>query len=127
MQARINAFKKKEMPSKFGGTWTITNVKFDGIDNPEYGYELVGFDKKTIENLQQGQTLTGFMSHKSWTNKEGITQQTKTFNAVDANYVYNLLLKIAPQVETTPGVAPTATAPAQEAPTDEEIPHVPGW
>ena len=128
MKVKIQAFKKKDLPSKFGGgTWTVADAKFDGVNNPMYGFKLVGFSKETIANLAVGQELVGFFSKKSYVGKDGTMQSSDTFNAVDVNYVYDLILKIAPEIESTPGQAPAGGQPTggfEDGP-DEEV--TAGW
>lgn len=121
MKAQIQAFQKKDLPSKFGnGTWTVANAKFEGMVNPQWGFKLIGFNKNIINNLQVGQTLVGYVGSEKWTAKDGTTQITQTFNAVDAEYVYDLLLKIAPQIESTPAQA--SNTPNSAAAVDEGFP-----
>lgn len=127
MKTRIQAFKKKDLPSKFGsGVWTVASVKLDGMENPEYGFKLVGFSKDIVANLAVGQELVGYVSVERWTDKTtGNIRTSPTFNAVDASYLYDLILKIAPQIESHPE---TGAAPVEEpsfvGPDQDETP---GW
>jgi hypothetical protein len=99
MKLKINAIRRKEMPSSFGqGTWNITSVKFEGIENPQYGYDLNGFGKKA-DKLQVGDTITGYISTKSYQKKDGTIGTNQLFNAITAEYVYGLILKMNPEIE----------------------------
>ena len=103
MKLKIQAIKRKEMPSSFGGTWTIVSVKFEGMENPEYGYDLNGFGK-FADKFKVGDTIQGYFSTQSYVSKkDGLTKQTKKFNKITAEYVYDLLLKINPAIESIPG------------------------
>ncbi len=132
MKLKINAVKRKEMPSSFGGKpWSITSVKFDGIENPVYGFDLAGFGTKA-DKLVVGDVISGYISTKTYTKKDGSQGSNQVFNAISAEYVYGLILKMNPEIEniqTKPSVA--ATIPnlgarvntAVEMPTDEINPE----
>lgn len=99
MKLKINAIRRKEMPSSFGGKpWSITSVKFDGVENPPYGYDLNGFGNKA-DKLVVGDTVTGYMSTKTYQKKDGSMGSNNIFNAISAEYVYNLVLKMNPEIE----------------------------
>lgn len=126
MKVKVQAFKKKDMPSKWGGTWTIVNTKFEGMANPEFGYQLSGFGKDKVKNLEIGQTLVGYMGQRPWTDKNGNPQITKTFNAISPEYLYDLILKIDPHVEQNVSAAKPEPDPDVETGPDMEITS-PGW
>jgi hypothetical protein len=105
MKLKIQAIQKKDMPSKFGGTWKIAKVKFEGIENPEYGYELKGFGSKTIESLIPGKEIIGYFSSYQYQGKESLVN-VKTFNKITAEYVYDLLLAMNPSIEESPASTP---------------------
>lgn len=100
MKLKISAIKKTEKPSQFGTKpWIVTSVKFDGVENPQYGYDLKGFGKKE-ESLKVGDVLTGYTSTRTYQKKDGTTGVSYMFNAITPEYVYELLLKIDPLIET---------------------------
>jgi len=98
MKVKISAIKKKMLPSKFGsGTWTVADVKLVG--QGEKIFNLVGYSSKFIENLVVGNEISGYVSSRSWTGKNG-TVESPTFNKITAEYVYELVLKLSPNVES---------------------------
>lgn len=106
MKKVIQAIRRKEMPSKFGGTWTIVEAKF--TDEPNKVYELKGFNKKMMETISNGQTLQGYETIRSYQGKNGPVQ-INIFNAITAEYVYELILKIRPDVELLKDISRTST------------------
>lgn len=123
MKLKIQAFKKKDMPSNFGnGTWSVIDVKFEGIENPEYGYSIKGFSKGITDKLQNGQVLTGYFDTEHYTKKDGSPGSKKVFKAITPEYVYDLLLKRFPDIETGQAVQTTqsfaAMTPAHVSDTD---------
>jgi hypothetical protein len=99
MRAKIQAIRRKEMPSSFGGKpWNITSVKFDGIENPQYGYDLAGFGTKA-DKFQAGDVISGYISTKVYTKKDGTQGSNQVFNAITPEYVYDLILKMNPEIE----------------------------
>lgn len=95
MKIKIAAINKKQMPSKWGGTWTIVKIKLVGSDDV---YELQGFDNKKKENLKTGDELECYLSERVWQGKEGRVI-TKTVNKISSEYVYNLLVSKFPEIE----------------------------
>jgi len=100
MKLKIQDVRRREMPSKFGGNvWTITSVKFEGVENPQFGYDLKGFSKKADE-VKAGDVIEGYMTTGSYAGKNGPVT-THQFNKISAEYVYNLLLKLSPDIEAS--------------------------
>lgn len=91
MKVKISAISRKEMPSKFGGTWQIVKVKLAG--QGEKVFELSGFGTKVLEKLKAGDQLTGYVSSKSWEGKDGVVV-TPTFCKITAEYVYDIVMKM---------------------------------
>jgi hypothetical protein len=108
MRVTVNKFRSEQMPSKFGGTWNIVEAKFN--ETGEDVYQLKGFSGKFLENLKQGDVLIGYVTKNEWQGKNG-PGFSLVFNKISAEYVYSLLLKLAPDIE---GVA-VATAPTNAA------------
>ncbi len=108
MKGKIQAFKKKESPSQFGGTWTQVFVKFEGVANPEYGYELRGFSKNIIKDIKEGMTLVGYIETKNYQKKDGTMGTSQLFKAITPEYLYDLILKINPHVESVDKAPTTA-------------------
>ena len=102
------------MPSKFGGTWTITSVKFADHTNPMYGYDLSGFGKRA-DNIKEGDILTGYISTKNYTGKDGTPKTSSIFNAITPEYVYGLVLKMNPEIETV-NTKPASVSVTPETP-----------
>ena len=86
MEFKITGVKTKEMPSKFGGTWKIVQVKVEGRDEI---FELSGFGDKMLEKVKAGDTVKGYENVKDW--GKGKTNQ---ICKITAEYVYDLLMKM---------------------------------
>lgn len=102
MKLKLIAYKKKESPSNFGpagSTWTQVSAKFEGVENPQYGYELRGFSKNQIKDLKEGQMLNGYFETRTYQKKDGTMGSSELFKAVSVDYLYDLLMKINPAVE----------------------------
>ena len=93
MTYTISKFKVEVLPSKFGGTWNLIKCKF--VETGDTVYELNGYGSKFSERVKIGEKIKGYESVKTWNNVE-----TKILNKITAEYVYDLLLKINPDVET---------------------------
>lgn len=102
MKATITAIRQKEMPSKFGGTWKLTECKLtgDGL-KPTEVYQLAGYSTKTVEYLKAGSEIIGYPDCREWQGKEGV-QTTLTFNKISAEYVYDLLMQMKQQETKQP-------------------------
>lgn len=99
MRKIVKAISRKDMPSQWGGTWQIVKVKF--VDTGDQIFELQGFSKQEKENLKPGEEIAGYVSQRSWNGKNGQVI-TDTFNKITAEYVYGLLLKLKPDIESIP-------------------------
>lgn len=88
MKTKIVAIKRKEMPSKWGGTWTIAQVKLEGFSDKIF--ELSGYGSKQLENLKAGDSITGYVSQREWQGRDGVVV-TPTFNKITAEYIYGEL------------------------------------
>lgn len=116
MKAKIQAIRNRQMPSQFGGTWTIYSVMFENHQNPQYGYDLSGFGKRA-ENLKVGDTISGYITTKNYNSKkDGQLRTAYTFNKITPEYVYDLLLKVYPSIETMSTKKETAS-PSPSFPT----------
>ena len=121
MKLTISAIRRKDQPSKFGGVWTVVQVKFDGVENPKYGYDLKGFQKDYVAKLKEGDKIEGYISKGSYTGKNGIVE-TNYFNKITAEYVYGLLLKINPNIETSLAKSSAPSPMIAKAETSVEYP-----
>lgn len=97
MRKIIKAIKRQQMSGQ-NGPWTKIMLKFQ--DTGDQIFELGrGFDKYTKERLAAGQELQGYVTQRTWQGQNG-GGVTNTFNAITAEYVYSLLLKIKPDIES---------------------------
>jgi len=94
MTFKISALRRKTMPSKFGGTWDIVQIKIDGGQTV---YDLNGYNSNYLKNLKVGDSLRGYQTEKKWAGKTG-EQVTLVINKITPEYVYDLLMshKISP-------------------------------
>jgi len=114
MKVTIKAFKIKTMPSKFGnGTWNIVQAKFK--ETGEEVFDLKGFPKKITESPAAGTVLTGYISSRNYNDKNGNLRTSKDFNAITANYVYDLLMKMNPEIENIKTTSTTEQPKAQDS------------
>ena len=98
MKLTLKAFKIKTLPSKFGnGTWNIVQAKFK--ETGEEVFDLKGFPKKITESPTVGAVLTGYISSRNYNDKNGVLRSAKDFNAITAEYIYNLIIKMNPEIE----------------------------
>lgn len=119
MKLKIQDIRKRDVPSQFGGVWTIYSAKFEGVENPQFGYDLAGFGK-SAERLKAGDTVVGYITTKNYNDKKtGQLRTAYTFNKVSAEYVYGLILKMNPEIENI-GNDKLAPPPKVDAAT-------PGW
>jgi hypothetical protein len=123
----IKNFKVDVLNKRAGGTWNKYTVKL--VETGEVAYEL-NFGKYIKEKLAIGQKLNGYISERSWTGQNG-TIITKVFNAIDADYLYSLILKMNPNIEgvKTPTVeaAPKESQWETTGPADEPTPDNNDW
>lgn len=112
MKVTIKKFRVKSMPSKFGGTWNLIEAQFN--ETGEDVYQLSGFGSKFTEKLKIGDVLTGYVSERTWTGQNG-PQTSKNFNKITAEYVYDLLLKMNPNIESIQTLTPQTLTPVQPA------------
>jgi hypothetical protein len=108
MKYTIAGVKRTTLPKKAGGTWVKTEVKLK--ETGDQIYEL-NFSKYIKDGLVQGTILNGYLSEKSWTGRNGVSI-TKVFNAIDAEYLYDMILKMNPAIE---GSMSVAKAPVETA------------
>ena len=99
MRKTIKAIKLQQM-SGANGPWTKTLLKFQ--DTGDQIFELgLGFGKYTKEHLAVGQELNGYVTVRTWQGQNG-QGSSNVFNGITADYVYALLLKINPNIESIP-------------------------
>lgn len=99
MQVKVAGIRIKELPSKFGGTWKLGEVKLEGYGDEKF--ELQGYGSKFVEKIKAGDFLKGYMGTKEF---NGIT--TKTFNKITAEYVYDIVMKMQGTPEVAAPAAP---------------------
>lgn len=114
MKYTIKAIKKTQMPKKDGmGTWQKVQVK-----TQETGEEILdlgfGIAKNIKDNLKAGDVITGYIEKKPWTRSDGTVAYNTILNGVTADYVYELLLRAYPEIESLPA------APGQKAAASSE-------
>jgi hypothetical protein len=107
---KIKAIRFKELPSKFGGTWKIAELKIEGDDRI---HELKGFGSKALENLKVGDSVVGYVSEKVWDGPNGRIV-TPTINKITAEYVYELLMNHIDQNTTLNPLVPVAQFTADD-------------
>lgn len=111
---QITAIKRSTMPKRDGGTWTKVEVKTK--QTGEMILELGrGIDKNVKENIKRGTEISGYIEKRPWTGRDGQTRYNNVLNGITAEYVYELLLRAYPDVESLPGKE------SSDAPVDE------GW
>lgn len=99
MRKIVKAIKRQQM-SGANGLWTKILLKFQ--DTGDQIFELGnGFGKYTKENLAIGQELNGYVSVRTWQGQNG-QGSSNVFNGITADYVYSLLLKLKPDIESIP-------------------------
>lgn len=115
------------MPSQFGGTWTIVSVLFENHENPQYGYDLMGFGK-SADSLKIGDTICGYITTKNYNSKkDGSLRTSYTFNKMSAEYVYKLLLKMNPEIENIKTSASVRTTPPVQRVVEQPDDIQPDW
>lgn len=131
MKFTVKAIKKTVLPKSAGGTWTKTEIKTH--ETGEAIMELGrGHSTWLKENLREGSVITGYIEEKPWTGKDGNLRIAKSINGITPEYVYDLLLKVYPNIEEAPQV-PKQTQPVgtpfnansieyPEGPNPEDIP-----
>ena len=89
------------MPKRDGGTWQKTEVKTDqtGEQILEIGR---GIEKNVKDNLKKGDSIVGYIEKRPWTGRDGQTRYNMVLNGITAEYVYDLLLRVNPDVESLP-------------------------
>lgn len=101
MQFKITGIRVKELPSRFGGTWKLAEVKIEG--QGETKYEMQGYGTKFVEKVKAGDVVKGYLGSKTYNN---VT--TPTINKITAEYVYDMLMEMKGTPETPmPGAAPS--------------------
>lgn len=99
MKYQITGVKRTPIAKKDGsGTWTKLQVKTaqTGDTVLDLGFSI---DKNTRDNLKVGDTITGYVESKPWSSngKSGVNM---ILNGITAEYVYELLVKAIPGVES---------------------------
>jgi len=116
MKYIITAVKRTAIPKKDGtGTWTKMQVKTQqtGEQILDLGFSI---PKNIKDELKKGDEITGYVESKPW-NSNGKSGVNITLNGITAEYVYELLLKINPDVATMSvggGSVATPKAPAND-------------
>lgn len=87
MQYKISGVRLKELPSKFGGTWKLAEVKIEGRGDTKF--ELQGYGSKFVEKIKEGEVIHGYESTKTY---NGVV--TPTINKITAEYVYDIVMKM---------------------------------
>lgn len=105
MQFKITGVRIKELPSKFGGTWKLAEVKVEGRGDTKF--ELQGYGSKFVERVKAGDILKGYEGKKEF---NGVT--TPTINKITAEYVYDMLMEMKGTPEAP--AAPRASTNTQD-------------
>lgn len=94
MKYKITAIRSKQIPWS-GGTFTKYEVKTD-----KTGDEIVElrFGKDKNPQVQMGHEVNGYIENSSYTGNNGEVF-IKILKPITAEYVYQLLLKLAPGIE----------------------------
>lgn len=108
MVYKITALRSKDLPSKFGGTWKLVEVKLEGCGDKIF--ELQGYGKEK-EKLVVGSSVQGYLGEKSWTGQTG-TKITPTLNKITAEYVLDYVQKYLGNTEARPAISGPVPTPA---------------
>lgn len=118
MRFTISGIKKTVLNKKAGGTWTKTEVKTK--ETGEAVMELGrGHSTWLKENLKEGTVIVGYIEEKPWTGTDGMLRISKAINGITPEYVYELLLKVYPNIEDAPQVpknVPVASTASYDGP-----------
>lgn len=111
MQYKITALRSKVLPKKAGGTWTKIEIKTDktGEEVLELGYGINGKD-----TLKVGSVVEGYIERKQWGERNGVPAYNIRLNGITAEYVYQLLLTIHPELASAELSQPQAPEPVAE-------------
>lgn len=112
MKYTVTGVKVTPIAKKDGmGTWNKIQVK-----TVETGDQILdlGFSvsKSVRDSIKIGTVITGYVESKPWTTSNGKSGVNLTLEGITAEYVYNLLLKLNPNLE---GAAVKTAAPANLA------------
>ena len=107
MQYKITGVRVKELPSKFGGTWKLAEVKVEGRGDTKF--EMQGYGSKFVEKIKAGDIIKGYEGSKTYNN---VT--TPTINKITAEYVYDMLMEMKGTPETSVAPAPAQNGEAED-------------
>ena len=114
MKYIVTAIKRTPIAKKDGsGTWIKLQVKTQQTADQilDLGF---GFPKGTKDNLKVGDSLVGVVSSKPWSSN-GKSGVNLTLEAVTAEYVYDLLVKKFPDIESLASSANSVARPSVPA------------
>ncbi len=94
-QIKITAIRSKDITWS-GGVFKKYEVKTDKTGDAIVELRI---GDKAAAKVQAGHTIEGYLSDASYTGKNGKVD-FKVLKKIDAEYVYKLLLKLAPGIET---------------------------
>lgn len=117
----ITGVKRTPIAKKDGtGMWTKVEVK-----TQQTGDKVIQFgfshSKSVKDNLKIGSTVTGRIETKTW-ESNGKSGVNLTLEGISAEYVYDLLLKKFPDIDSlasTPSVAKPEVSGSWDAPEEE--------
>lgn len=129
MKYTITAVKRTPIAKKDGtGTWTKMQVKTQQTGDAVYDLGF-SFPKGVKDTLKVGDVLTGYVESRPWSSN-GKSGVNLTLNGITAEYVYELLVKLNPQVETMDvggGSVAVPKAPANDGwETGDGVDELPG-
>jgi hypothetical protein len=109
MKYSITAVKRTQIPKRDGsGTWTKVQIKTNktGDEVLELGF---GHQPKVKDNLKAGDVVIGYVEKAPWNKSDGTPGGFNVkLNGLTPEYLYQLILKIAPGVE---GIEAAPSAP----------------
>lgn len=126
MKYTISAVKKTAIAKKDGtGTWSKVQVKTK--ETGDTIYELGnGHSKQFKDSVKSGDIVTGYISNDPWFKTDGSQGGVNSrLNGLTVEYLYSIILKLHPELDTELVNAPTATGKDEWAP--EASPEDPGF